>query len=229
MRCIYRGNELYHGFGSWANHKYLDKIKIGNTWRYIYDQTPFTGAKKTPKDAKLEKQHKKELQDPHYYAKKNWNEAKSKRLSENTSLNMKYFKEPFRMANIVKDSGYTKNKNKTKTENREAYDKETKTVEAVVRSANKRASDVFDNIRKSVDLKRDYQINKFSDAVLNLGEKALSVYYSHQAVNKYKKTKKKLTRPTNPSLGDIAREDWKKRQYNKTHPKQKSVGLFDAV
>lgn len=228
MRYTYNGRELYHGFGSWVNHKYLDKIKIGNNWRYIYDQSQLIGSKKTPKDAKLEKKHKQELQDPNYYAKKNWNESKSKRLSENTSFNMKFFKEPFRMADIVKSSGYTKDKKKTSAENKEAYEKEKKTVEAVVRNANKRASDTFDNIRKFVDAKRDYKLNKFSDTILNIGEKALAMYYSHKAVRTYTTVKKKLTRKTNSSLGDVAREDWKKRQYEKAHPKKKSVGLFSV-
>lgn len=238
MRYIYNGRELYHGFGSWVNHKYLDKIKIGDSWRYIYDkinpkkenQETITGSKhgNSPKDDKLIKIHRQELKDPNYYAKKNWDEAKSKRQSENTSANLKFFKEPFRMATIVKESGYKKDKQKTKAENQEAYDKEKKYVEDVVKSASKRASNVFDNIRKSVDSKKDYKINKFSDAVLSLGEKALATYYSHQAVKTYVKTKKQLTRPTNSSLGDIAREDWQKKQYEKEHPKKQTVGLFSA-
>ena len=36
---------IKHSAGPWENHNYLDKVKIGDTWRYIYDQGQQVGTK----------------------------------------------------------------------------------------------------------------------------------------------------------------------------------------
>lgn len=36
---------IKHSAGPWENHNYLDKVKIGDTWRYIYEQGQRVGTK----------------------------------------------------------------------------------------------------------------------------------------------------------------------------------------
>lgn len=44
MRVVYYGHELYHG-SEWHNHAYIDKIRIGDTWKYFYNQAELAAYK----------------------------------------------------------------------------------------------------------------------------------------------------------------------------------------